>query len=63
MDKTAIDELLKCEYDSLDVLKLVNIEDLSIQNIPMSQRRLIRHIAQTLNDHDVNHWGPIKRQS
>ena len=60
--KIAINELLKHGYDSLDALKLVNIKDLSNQNIPMSQRRLICHIAQTLDDQDVN-WSPIKRQS
>ena len=46
VSKTAIDELLKRGYDSLAALRLVNIEDLSSQNIPMGQRRLIIHIAQ-----------------
>ena len=53
VNKTAIDELLKRGYDSLDALKLVNIEDLSSQNIPMGQRRLICHIAQALITDDV----------
>ena len=53
VNKTAIDELLKRGYDSLDALKLVNIEDLSSQNIPMGQRRLICHIAQALFNDEV----------
>lgn len=52
VNKTAIDELLKRGYDSLNALKLVNIEDLSSQHIPMGQRRLIYHIAQALTDND-----------
>ena len=44
---------LSVGYDSLDALKLVNIEDLSNQNIPMSQMRLICNIAQALKDHNV----------
>ena len=50
VNKTAIDELLKQGYDSLNALKLVNIEHLSSQNIPMGQRPLIHHIAQALTD-------------
>ncbi|MEW8561399.1 MAG: hypothetical protein AB2541_04815, partial [Candidatus Thiodiazotropha sp.] len=50
INKTAIDELLKRGFDSLNALRLVNIEDLSSQNIPMGQRRLIFHIAQALNN-------------
>ena len=50
INKTAIDELLKRGFDSLNALRLVNIEDLSSQNIPMGQRRLIFHIAQVLNN-------------
>lgn len=53
VNKTAIDELLKRGYDSLDALKLVNMEDLSSQHIPMGQRRLIFHIAQALTNDDV----------
>ena len=53
VNKTAIDKLLKRGYDSLDALKLVNIEDLSSQNIPMGQRRLIYHIAQALINEDI----------
>ena len=49
INKTAIDELLKRGFDSLEALKLVNMEDLSSQNIPMGQRRLIFHIAQALH--------------
>ena len=49
VNKTAIDELLKRGFDSLEALKLVNLEDLSSQNIPMGQRRLIYHIAQALH--------------
>ena len=49
VNKTAVDELLKRGFDSLDALKLVNMEDLSSQHIPMGQRRLIFHIAQELN--------------
>ena len=52
VSKTAIDELLKRGYDSLAALRLVNIEDLSSQNIPMGQRRLIIHIAQALGAED-----------
>ena len=48
INKTAIDELLKRGFDSLEALKLVKMEDLSSQFIPMGQRRLIFHIAQTL---------------
>ena len=43
INKTAVDELLKRGYDSLDTLKLVNIEELGWQNIPMGQRSLILH--------------------
>ena len=53
VNKTALDELLKRVYDSLDALKLVNIEDLSSQNIPMGQRRLIYHITQALINDDI----------
>ena len=52
VSKTAIDELLKRGYDSLAALRLVNIEDLSSQNIPMGQRRLIVHIAHALGADD-----------
>ena len=52
VNKTAVDELLKRGFDSLDALKLVNMEDLSSQHIPMGQRRLIFHIAQALNKAD-----------
>ena len=53
MNKAAIEELLKRGYDSLDALKLVNIEDLSSQNILMGQRHLICHIVQALIKDDV----------
>ena len=49
INKTVLDELLKRGFDSLDALKLVKMEDLSSQNIPKGQRRLIFHIAQALN--------------
>ena len=52
ISKIAIDELLKRGYDSLAALRLVNIEDLSSQNIPMGQRRLIVHIAHALGADD-----------
>ena len=52
VNKIAVDELLKQGFDSLDMLKLVNMEDLSSQHIPMGQRRLIFHIAQALNKAD-----------
>ena len=52
INKTALDELLKRGFDSLDALKLVYMEDLSSQNIPMGQRRLIFHIAQALNTNE-----------
>ena len=52
VSKTAIYELLKRGYDSLAALRLVNIKDLSSQNIPMGQRRLIVHIAQALGADD-----------
>ena len=55
VSKTAIDELLKRGYDSLAALRLVNIEDLSSQNIPMGQRRLIVHIAHTLGADDLTY--------
>ena len=45
----AIDELLKRGFDNLEALKLVNLENLSSQNIPMCHRRLIYHITQALN--------------
>ena len=35
---TAIDELLKLGFNSLDALKLVNMKDFSSQNIPIGQR-------------------------
>ena len=59
VNKTAIDELLKRGYDSLAALRLVSIEDLSSQNIPMGQRRLIFHIAQSLcaDDSTSGHTG------
>ena len=50
--KTGIPELLKRGYDSFAALRLVNIKDLSSQNIPMGQRRLIVHIAHTLGADD-----------
>ena len=52
VSKTAIDELLKRGYDSLAALRLVNIEDLSSQNIPVGQRRLLVHITHTLGAED-----------
>ena len=52
INKTALDELMKRGFDSLDALKLVNMEDLSSQNIPMGQRRLIFHVAQALNTNE-----------
>ena len=45
VNKTAIDELLKRGYNSLDALQLVTMEDLSSQNIPMGQQRLIYHLT------------------
>ena len=48
VNKTVIDKLLKRGFDNLDALKLVKLDDLSSQNIPMGQRRLIVHIAQAL---------------
>ena len=50
--KTAIDKLLKRGYDSFAALRLVNIEDLSSQNISMGQRRIIFHTAQSLGADD-----------
>ena len=50
VSKRAIDELLKRGYDSL--VRLVNIEDLSSQNIPMGQRRLIVQYAHALGTAD-----------
>lgn len=47
------DELLQWGYDSLDALKLVNMEDLSSQQLPMGQRRLIFHNAQALTNNDI----------
>ena len=47
INKTATDELLKRGFESLEALKLVKMEDLSSQFIPMGQRGLIFHIAQT----------------
>ena len=52
INKTALDELMKRRFDSLDALKLVNMEDLSSQNIPMGQRRVIFHVAQALNTNE-----------
>ena len=55
VSKTAINELLKRGYDSLAALRLVNIEDLSSQNIPMGQRWLIVHSVHTLGaDHSAS---------
>ena len=53
VNKVAVDELLKRGFDSLEALKLVAMEDLSSQNIPMGQRRLIHHIAQALKSDDA----------
>ena len=39
-------------HDSLTALRLVNIKDLSSQNIPMGQRQLIVHIAHALGADD-----------
>ena len=52
VSKTVIDKLLKRGYDRLAALRLVNIKDLSSQNIPMGQRLLIVHIAHTLGADD-----------
>ena len=52
INKTTLDELMQRGFDSLDALKLVNMEDLSSQNIPMGQRRLIFHITQALNTNE-----------
>ena len=52
VNKTAVDELLKRGFDSLDTLKLVNMEDLSSQHIPIGQWLLIFHIAKALNKAD-----------
>lgn len=52
VNKVAVDELLKRGFDSLDALKLVAMEDLSLQNIPMGQRRLIHHLAQALKTNE-----------
>ena len=46
--KTAIDELLRRGYNSLEALALVEMEDLVSPKIPKGQRRLILHIAATL---------------
>ena len=54
VNKTAVDELLKRGFDSLEALKLVNMEDLSSQHIPMGQRRLIFHIAQELKSNTTS---------
>ena len=52
VNKTAVDELLKRGFDSLDMLKLVNMEDFSSQHIPIGQRPLIFHIPQALDKVD-----------
>ena len=46
--KTATDELLKRGFNSLEALKLVELDDLSSEKIPRGQRRLIMHIVRTL---------------
>ena len=52
VNKIAVDKLLKRGYVSLDALRLVAMEDLSSQNIPMGQQRLIFHLAQALKASD-----------
>ena len=46
--KSAIDDLLVREYDSLEALKLVDFNDLNSAKISIGQRRLIMQIAKAL---------------
>ena len=46
--KSAIDELLKRGFNSLEALSLVMMDDLVSPKIPVGQRRLILHIAGSL---------------
>ena len=48
VSKTATDELLKWGFTSLEALKLVELDDLSLEKIPCGQRCLILHIVCTL---------------
>lgn len=48
ISKTAVDELLKRGFTSLEALRLVDISDLVGPKIPEGQRRLIVHIAAAL---------------
>lgn len=48
ISRTAIDELLKRGYTSLEALSLVDMSDLVSPRIPKGQRRLIFHIAEAL---------------
>ena len=46
--KPAIDELLKRGFDSLEALALVDGEDITTPKIPIGQRKLILHVAESL---------------
>ena len=48
--KSAIDELLKRGFNSLEALSLVIMDDLISPKIPVGQRRLILHIAGSLKE-------------
>ena len=44
-----INELLEKGFDSLNALKLVEADDIRSQKIPIGQRKLLLHLAKTLN--------------
>lgn len=48
VQKTAIDEVIKRGYTSLEALRLVNMKDLNSPLIPLGQRRLILHVASSI---------------
>ena len=59
ISKTAIDELLKRGFDSLEALSLVDIEDLVMPKIPVGQRRLILHVAGALKTKATSAQTPV----
>lgn len=48
VSKAATEALLKRGFTSLEALKLVEMDDISVEKIPRGQRRLILHISRTL---------------
>ena len=52
VSRTATEELLRRGFNSLEALKLVEMDDLSSEKIPRGQRRLIIHITRALLQQD-----------